>query len=77
MRRQRYDLTDIEIQKRQRLPDYPGAAFSFWRNVARDRGLDPSSVIAYFNNFTALPAGHEAPWCAPLPIKCMYRYDAE
>lgn len=50
-----------------------GAARTFWRAIAHERGLDPASVMQWRGRFSGLPAGHDRHWCYPLPLQCRLR----
>jgi hypothetical protein len=66
--RQHFALTSQEYDEFLHLRPIPGEAFDFWRKVARDRKVDPGSIISEFGRFTALPLGHRDHWCHPAPL---------
>jgi hypothetical protein len=76
MKRITYYLTAREEREFWKLPTTltaDGKAFDFWGNVADARGLDLKSIIGVEGKpteFTALPAGHNQPWCWPMKLKC-------
>jgi hypothetical protein len=74
MLRNSYSLTDKETKKFSALPQEEGHAWEFWATVARQRGLDPYSIIGDAEGdgtrFSAMPYGHGKDWCWPMPLKC-------
>ena len=68
--REKHELTPIEFAKFKRLQPYQGEAVSFWKWIARQRNLDPKSLLTDGKFFTGLPVGHKVDWCFPIPIKC-------
>lgn len=71
--RQSFTLTDVEQRAFDRLPPFEGAAWAFWLRVAQARNLDVGSIISSTPKFTALPEGHDKPWCHPRPLVCAKR----
>lgn len=73
VKRRTYSLTPEECDAFRALPINGisgNRAFAFWSTAARARGLDPATVIATPDSFTALPVGHGKHWCWPTPLKC-------
>lgn len=71
--RNTYTMTEIEVTKFNRLRPFPGEAFTFWKRVAVDRGVDPGSMITegHKAKFSALPLNHGKQWCFPFALKCV------
>lgn len=63
-------LTKEEREELARIYGDEGAAFRFWCKVAAARKLDPATIIATDEQFTALPLNHNKHWCWPMPRRC-------
>lgn len=72
-----YYLTEKEQAAFRKLPQEEGVGLDFWGSVAHNRGLDPETVIGEGEDdpcaFTAMPYGHNKPWCHPAPLKLIRR----
>jgi hypothetical protein len=71
--REKHQLTAEEQKDFRRLNPEPGEAIEFWGGVAHRRGLDYTTILADAPNFTAMPYGHNRPWCYPIRLKCRRR----
>lgn len=66
-----FALDPIEWSDFQGIRPFLGDAFAFWREVANRRQLDPKSIIWISGDkYSALPRGHRAHWCYPMPLRC-------
>lgn len=70
--RQTYQLEPFEQRQFWKLRPVQGEALFFWGKIARNRGLDPTSLITDGRNgkFTGLPLNHDQHWCYPIPLRC-------
>lgn len=58
-------LTQPEQRRFRKLRPISGEAQNFWWKVARDRGLDPGSVLTVDGVTSGLPKEHTKHWCWP------------
>lgn len=76
IKREIYQLTDVEFREKQRLPRERDFAWDFWRKVSDRLGIDYNSILPNYaephskRSFTALQKGHNKHWCWPLKLKC-------
>ncbi len=68
--RKTFKLTSDERYRFRRLKPLPHQAFDFWKEVAKDRNLDPASIMWTDGELSGLPLGHGKWWCFPVPLKC-------
>lgn len=75
MKRRTYELLPEEAFVFRHLRSHDGAAWTFWRQVAKRLGIDVGTILAVPSGdrtimFSALPTGHGKHWCWPSPLIC-------
>lgn len=72
IKRNEYVLDRHEKNAFDRLPPVAGAAWDFWKEVAKTRGLDYRSILPSYRayRFTALPLNHGKWWNYPYSRFC-------
>jgi hypothetical protein len=66
-------LNPIELRRFRKLQNVSGEAQNFWWSIARNRGLDPGSLVTIDGVTSGLPQGHDKYWCWPFGLKCKHK----
>jgi hypothetical protein len=65
-----FQLTPREADQFYRLRALPGEAFAFWKQVAKERKLDPKTILSEAPKFSGMALGHGKQWCFPHALLC-------